>query len=116
MVVEEPRDYTTGTVTLQNVSTYDFFIYLHDYVARDGARACRTTVDMGTIIDFAHSGPVFPVWHRRYILTVEKEFQRITGNSSFGFPYWQWEQNDTSPFTEEYYGVTFSQSWWSCQC
>ena len=38
-------------------------------------------------------------------LTVEREFQRITGNESFGFPYWQWEQNDKSMFTEEYYGV-----------
>ena len=48
---------------------------------------------------------MFPVWHRRYMLIVEKEFQRITNNDSFGFPYWQWEQNDQSPFTTEYYGV-----------
>ena len=102
VVVEEPPNYTTGTVALQNVSTYDFFIYLHDYVARDGL--C-TDVNDGITIDFAHSGPVFPVWHRRYMLIVEREFQRITRNESFGFPYWEWEQNDTSMFTEQYYGV-----------
>ena len=31
--------------------------------------------------------------------------QRITGDDSFGLPYWEWEQNDRSPFTEEYYGI-----------
>ena len=102
VVVEEPRNYTTGTVTLQDVSTYDFFVYLHDYVARDGR--CRSIND-GITIDFSHSASVFPVWHRRYMLTLEREFQRITGNESFGFPYWQWEQDDRSMFTEQYYGV-----------
>ena len=76
MVVEEPPTYSTGHVTLQNVSTYDFFIYLHDIVARD-ARVCTDGVNKGVLINFAHSGPAFPVWHRRYILTVEKEFQRF---------------------------------------
>ena len=102
VVAEEPLNYSTGTVTLQNVSTYDFFIYLHDYVARDGN--CGE-VNMDVTIDFAHEGPVFPVWHRRYLLTLEREFQRITKNVSFAFPYWQWEENDKSPFAEEYYGI-----------
>ena len=62
VVVKEPANYSTGFVTLQNVSTYDFFIYLHDYVARD--RDC-STVNKNVSIDFAHSGPAFPVWHRR---------------------------------------------------
>ncbi|CAI8048175.1 Tyrosinase [Geodia barretti] len=39
------------------------------------------------------------------MLTVEREFQRITKNASFGFPYWQWEQDDKSMFSENYYGV-----------
>ena len=103
VIVEEPATYESGTVTLQNVSTYNFFIYLHDYVARDDT-AC-TAVNNGNILDFAHSGPVFPVWHRRYVLTVEKEFQRIMANDSFGFPYWQWEEDDRSPFTLERYGL-----------
>ena len=105
VIVEEPSNYSSGTVTLQNVSTYDFFVYLHNFVTRDDNRICTTTVNNNTIIDFAHSGPVFPVWHRRYMLIVEKEFQRITNNDSFGFPYWQWEEDDRSPFTREYYGI-----------
>ena len=106
VVVEEPLNYTSGAVALQNVSTYDFFIYLHDYVARDDtSNTCIRTVDNNVTIDFAHMGPVFPVWHRRYLLTVEKEFQRITNNASFAFPYWQWDEGDLSPFTAEYYGT-----------
>ena len=104
VIVAEPENYSVGRVTLQNVSTYDFFIYLHSFVARDDAGAC-TAINLNQTIDFAHEGPVFPVWHRHYMLTVEKEFQRIMNNDSFGFPYWQWEENDLSPFTEEYYGT-----------
>ena len=109
VIVAEPHNYTSGRVALQNVSTYDFFIYLHDYVARDD-NVCTTTVNKNVTIDFAHSGPVFPVWHRRYVLVVEKEFQRITGNSSFALPYWQWEENDLSPFAREYYGIPSNNS------
>ena len=103
VVVAEPRNYTSGTVTLQNVSTYNFFVYLHNYVARDSA--CTKTVNNNISIDFAHSGPVFPVWHRHYILVVEKEFQRILNNDSFGLPYWHWEENGMAAFNEDYYGI-----------
>ena len=107
VVSNEPASYSSGHVTLQNVSTYDFFIYLHDYVARD---CFCGSENMNVSIDFAHAGPVFPVWHRRYLLTVEREFQRIMKNDSFGLPYWQWEQNDKSMFAEEYYGVPSNSS------
>ena len=105
VIVEEPTNYTSGMVTLQNVSTYDFFIYLHSYAARGGAQICTRVVDNNITIDFAYSGPAFPMWHRRYLLTVEKEFQRITNDTSFALPYWQWEDGDLSPFTAEYYGI-----------
>ena len=103
VVVEEPKNYTFGTAVLQNVSTYDFFIFLHDYSARDPS-ACRVP-NRNNTVNFAHLGPVFPVWHRRYMLTVEKEFQRIMDNEQFGFPYWQWEEDDRSPFNLSYYGT-----------
>lgn len=102
VVVKEPPTYISGKVTLQNVSTYDYFVHIHNIVARDASTAC-IIVDKDTLADFAHSGPVFPVWHRCYVLTIEKEFQRIMNNSTFGFPYWQWEENDKSPFTLQYY-------------
>ena len=90
VVVEEPSNYS-GFVTLQNVSTYNFFTYMHSYAARSDAGVCLQADDNITI-DFAHAGPVFPVWHRHYLLIVESQFQRIMGNSSFGLPYWQWEK------------------------
>ena len=104
VIVEEPSNYTSGTVTLQNVSTYDLFIYYHHYVARDD-NVCTKEVNKKISIDFAHSGPVFPVWHRHYLLLLEKQFQRITGNASFALPYWQWEEDELSLFATEYYGI-----------
>ena len=104
VIVGEPSNYTSGMVTLQNVSTYNLFIYLHDYVTRDDD-VCTKQVNKGIVIDFAHSGPVFPVWHRHYVLLLEKEFQRITGNASFALPYWRWEEDELSLFATEYYGI-----------
>ena len=104
VIVEEPSNYTSGTVTLQNCSTYDVFIYFHNYVTRDD-NVCTNQVNKGIVIDFAHSGPVFPVWHRHYLLLLEKEFQRITGNVSFALPYWRWEEDELSLFATEYYGI-----------
>jgi tyrosinase len=101
VIVDEPNNYTSGTVQLQNVSTYDSFIVLHGFIARDDS--CNL-INKNVNIDFAHKGPVFPLWHRRYILIVEREFQRILQNESFGLPYWQWEVNDMSPFHEDYFG------------
>ncbi len=104
VIVEEPLNYSSGTVTLQNVSTYDVFVYFHNFVARDDSRQCGI-VNNNIGIDFAHAGPVFPVWHRHYLLILEREYQRITNNPLFGLPYWQWEENDQSMFTPEYYGT-----------
>lgn len=102
-IVEEPVNYTSGTVKLQNVSAYDFLVYVHYYAGRDTSPPC--VAYNGAMVDFAHSGPVFPVWHRHLALLFEREIQRITGNSSFGLPYWQWEERDVSPFVPEYFGV-----------
>ena len=103
VIVEEPLNYTSGTVKLQNISAYDFLVYVHYYAGRDTSLPC--VAYNGAMIDFAHSGPVFPMWHRHFILLFEREIQRITGNSSFGLPYWQWEERDVSPFAPEYFGV-----------
>ena len=104
VIVKEPVNYSTGFVKLQNVTTYDFFVFLHDFAARAHPESCFIANNRVTI-DFAHNGPVFPVWHRYYLLILEKEFQRIMGNDSFGLPYWQWEENDMSMFTSQYYGI-----------
>ncbi len=103
VIVSEPLNYDSGTVTLQNVPTYDMFIFVHSYVARDDSDACKE-VNKWKTVDFAHEGPVFPVWHRRYLLIIEREYQRIMDNPMFGLPYWQWEENELSLFDEMHFG------------
>ena len=75
-----------GRVQLQGVSTYDYLVYIHNYVSRDASAACKK-INGGTSVDFAHSGPNFPVWHRTYLLILERAMQRVLGNDNFGFPY-----------------------------
>lgn len=37
-------------------------------------------------------------WHRAYLFYFEKICQKLTGNSKFGLPYWNWNQNpDINP-------------------
>ncbi len=40
VVTEEPRT-ASGNVTLQDVSTYDFLVYIHNYVSRDASKSCQ---------------------------------------------------------------------------
>ena len=100
VIIAEPRE-PSGTVKLLDISTYDFLVHIHSYVSRD--KKC-VEINNNTRVDFAHSGPVFPVWHRHYLLIIEKEYQRVMNDTSFGLPYWQWEENDRTPFTDEYFG------------
>ena len=99
VAVDDPPSYTNGGVTLQNVTTFDMITYLHFLVARE------TNCNLSNTIDFAHEGPVFPVWHRHYLLTLEREFQRILSNSSFSLPYWSWESSEMDMFTVDYLGT-----------
>ena len=108
-VVTEESPTVSGTVTLQNVSTYDFLIYIHNYVSRDASEACQV-LNGGIIVDFAHSGPNFLVWHRTYLLILERALQRVLDNPSFGLPYWKWEGNDLSVFDERYFGTLPTRS------
>lgn len=40
-----------------------------------------------------HGTSHFFSWHRAYLLWFERICQRLTGNTSFGLPYWNWNQN-----------------------
>eukprot|EP00800_Vazella_pourtalesii_P000180 TRINITY_DN10182_c1_g1_i1.p1 TRINITY_DN10182_c1_g1~~TRINITY_DN10182_c1_g1_i1.p1 ORF type:complete len:575 (-),score=43.43 TRINITY_DN10182_c1_g1_i1:171-1895(-) len=104
IVKDEPISYDTGSVTLQNVTTFDMIIFMHNLVGRD--EKCK----MGSqpTIDFAHEGPVFPMWHRHYLLFVEREMQRILGNESFPLPYWSWDTGEMEMFTEDLFGFPAS--------
>jgi tyrosinase len=38
----------------------------------------------------AHGGPVFPPWHRLFLRRLEQAIQSVTGDATFGLPYWNW--------------------------
>lgn len=40
-----------------------------------------------------HGTDHFFDWHRAYLFYFEKICQKLTGNSQFGLPYWNWNQN-----------------------
>src|SRR6266478_2216491 len=40
-----------------------------------------------------HGNDHFFDWHRAYLFFFEKICQKLTGNSKFGLPYWNWNQN-----------------------
>ena len=101
VVVDEPTSYSTGNITLQNVTTFDMIIFVHTLVGRD--EKCKK--DSEPTIDFAHEGPVFPMWHRHFLLFLEREMQRILRDEWFALPHWSWETGEMEMFTEEHLGV-----------
>jgi len=40
-----------------------------------------------------HSGGHFLSWHRAYLRSFERICQELTGDTSFGLPYWNWNQD-----------------------
>jgi tyrosinase len=40
--------------------------------------------------NLAHGGPVFLPWHRLYLLRLEQQLQRHSGDTDAGLPYWDW--------------------------
>ena len=120
VIVEEP-DYTTRSgLRLENVATYDMFVYQHYFSKRDG-----DVLDNGepvcssfnvSDVDFAHGGPNFLTWHRYYLLFVERELGRIAerlgspngwNRYTFALPYWDWNDSDevkNEIFSRSYFG------------
>lgn len=41
----------------------------------------------------AHGGPVFAPWHRLYLRRLEQAIQIVTGDATFGLPYWDWSED-----------------------
>ncbi|KAM7374401.1 hypothetical protein PAMP_007058 [Pampus punctatissimus] len=93
------RDYVVVTGTYQemengsnpmfaDVSVYDVFVWMHYYVSRDALLGGPGNV--WTNVDFAHWAPAFLPWHRVYLLHWEHEIRKLTGDTSFTIPYWDW--------------------------
>ena len=122
VVVQEPDENGKG-LQLQNISTYDLFVYHHYFSKRegdvdtiDGSQVCKINgLDLSDV-DFAHEGPSFLTWHRYYLLLVERELGRIAkrlGDTlwtqyTFALPYWDWDDSDAAIadiFSDDHFGT-----------
>lgn len=78
------------TAATRALSTWDLFVIWHvramNQMSSDGRR------------NAAHMGPVFLPWHRWYLLTLERQMQRVLelGPDDFGLPYWNWAADGTA--------------------
>lgn len=71
-----------------DVSVYDVFVWMHYYVSRNVLLS--RPGDVWTDVDFAHWAPGFLPWHRVYLLHWERELRKLSGDTSFTIPYWDW--------------------------
>jgi|GEM_PF-464546 len=76
----ERTEFVDGIKALKAEGAYDQFVLRH------------ANTPMGDI----HRCPAFLPWHRRFIWDLERELQRVTGNSELGLPYWNWPLGDGS--------------------
>jgi tyrosinase len=127
VVVQEPNQLGVG-LQLENISTYDLFVYHHYFSKREGdinnidvvrqepTPVCNSNgLDLSDV-DFAHEGPSFLTWHRYYLLLVERELGRIAerlGSTSwnrytFALPYWDWDDSEAAIadiFSKDHFGT-----------
>uniref|UniRef100_A0A8C6PI58 Tyrosinase n=1 Tax=Nothobranchius furzeri TaxID=105023 RepID=A0A8C6PI58_NOTFU len=93
------RDYVVATGTYRemgngsspmfaDVSVYDVFVWMHYYVSRNALLGGPGNV--WPDVDFGHWAPAFSPWHRVYLLHWEHEIRKLTGDTSFSIPYWDW--------------------------
>ena len=122
VIVEEPDHATRSGLRLENVATYDLFVYQHFSTLRDGdvsddkGEPICSSFDVSDV-DFAHGGPAFLTWHRYYLLIVERELGRIAerlrspngwNRYTFALPYWDWDDSDevkNDIFSRSYFGT-----------
>uniref|UniRef100_A0A672H9G5 Tyrosinase n=1 Tax=Salarias fasciatus TaxID=181472 RepID=A0A672H9G5_SALFA len=86
-----------------NVSVYDVFVWMHYYVSRNALLGGPGNV--WTDVDFAHWAPAFLPWHRVYLLHWEHEIRKLSGDTSFTIPYWDWrDARECAVCTDELMG------------
>ena len=88
-----------------NITSYDYFVWLHYYTGRDTLFPDNHTV---AEIDFGHAGQGFLTWHRLYLLEWERSIQEVANDTTFTLPYWDWtvNQDKCEICTEDLLGVT----------
>lgn len=110
LTVDQRKEFLEAIVALKNdtvalpdekeVGKYDQIVAVHLGV-RDRR---RNDVDIG---DGGHGGSAFLAWHRKYLVEIEKELQRISGNDKLAIPYWDWTIPELADllFSSDYFGT-----------
>ena len=114
VIDSEPAE-ANGAFTMQNVSTYDMFVFVHVLTSRerlnqDCINILNPTTGVENLrIDFAHRGSQFETWHRHFMLLMERELRRIGGKvgiDNFTMPYFDWTPSASClMFTHELLGT-----------
>ena len=76
----------------QELSRYDIFVFWH-------VVAMSIQLSVGNA---AHSGPIFLLWHRMYLIRLEEACQGILGDDTFGLPYWDWAADGELPQQDQW--------------
>ncbi|PZS28442.1 MAG: monooxygenase [Pseudonocardiales bacterium] len=69
---------------VQPLTTWDLFVLWHHLTMS------LPTTPSRPLRNLAHGGPVFCPWHRMFLLRMEEQLQRVTGDASTALPYWDW--------------------------
>ena len=85
-VVIPPGSVGENNTRMVELSIYDLFQYFHYRMTHEPVGDCNTTFD----INFAHDGPVFPIWHRHFMLWLERQMRAVSDDPEFTLPYWDW--------------------------
>ncbi len=82
-------------LTRGGLSTYDTFVAWHHRAMM------RFTPPTQFRRNAAHVGPIFLPWHRHMLILLERQLQRVLGDSSFGLPYWDWGTDGELPTSQQ---------------
>ena len=114
IIARAPQE-ANGDYELQNVTSYDMFVFTHFLAVREKESTFCPSVSIpnntGHIpITFAHMSTPFLPWHRYFLLKYENELQKIGKRlgigDNFSLPYWDWTPTDTCLiFTHELFGT-----------
>ena len=113
-IIARVPEEANGYYELQNVSTYDMFVFTHMLSLKEkDSSICGNILspdnEFSTFM-FAHKSSPFLPWHRYFVMRYESEMQQIGErlgiSNDFALPYWDWTPTDTClVFTHELFGI-----------
>ncbi|RKE10445.1 common central domain of tyrosinase [Catellatospora citrea] len=80
----------------QQLTTWDLFVLWHFVAMQMPSSPTRPMRNL------AHGGPIFLPWHRMFLLRLEQQIQRVTGDTQAGLPYWDWTADGGLPTDQQH--------------